>query len=52
MTRSELANRCGVCLRHLASIEAGANFTVALLLKIETIIGPIRIPPADMGEGR
>jgi transcriptional regulator with XRE-family HTH domain len=34
LTRAQLATRCGISLRHLASIEAGLNFSVAVFLAI------------------
>ncbi|MGH9422530.1 MAG: helix-turn-helix domain-containing protein [Thermoanaerobaculia bacterium] len=34
-TQRQLARRCGMCLRRLISIEAGANFSVALLVAID-----------------
>jgi len=33
-TQEELASRCGISLRHLISIEHGANFSVAILMVI------------------
>jgi transcriptional regulator with XRE-family HTH domain len=36
LSQAELARRCGVSLRHLVSIEHGANFSVALLVAIAT----------------
>lgn len=40
-TQEELALRCGISLRHLVSIEHGANFSVALLISITTELGEI-----------
>ena len=34
LTQKELARRSGVSLRHLAAIERGANFTVAVLFAL------------------
>lgn len=34
LTQAELASRCGISRRHLAGIEGGANFTVAVLAAI------------------
>lgn len=31
LTQAELASRCGISRRHLAAIEGGANFSVAVL---------------------
>ena len=33
-TQDELARRCGISRRHVAAIERGANFTVAVLVAI------------------
>jgi transcriptional regulator with XRE-family HTH domain len=33
-TQGELARRCGVSRRHVAAIERGANFTVAVLVAL------------------
>jgi len=41
MTQVEFAAYCGVSRRHLAAIEAGANFSVRLLVVIEAAIGPV-----------
>jgi transcriptional regulator with XRE-family HTH domain len=40
-TQTELALRCGISLRHLISIEHGANFSVALLIAIAAELGEI-----------
>ena len=34
LTQEELAQRCGVSRRHVAAIECGANFTVAVLVAL------------------
>jgi len=34
LSRAALAKRCGISLRHMASIEAGANFSIAIFLAI------------------
>lgn len=43
-TQEELAHRCGISRRHVAAIERGANFTVAVLVAIAgelTQIAPV-----------
>jgi transcriptional regulator with XRE-family HTH domain len=43
-TQEELANRCGISRRHVAGIERGGNFTVAVLVEIAselTQIAPV-----------
>jgi transcriptional regulator with XRE-family HTH domain len=34
LTRFALAKRCGISPRHLASIEAGSNFSIAVFIAI------------------
>jgi transcriptional regulator with XRE-family HTH domain len=34
LTRFALARRCGISPRHLASIEAGSNFSIAVFIEI------------------
>lgn len=34
LTQKELAQRCGLSLRHLLAIERGANFSVAVLVTL------------------
>ena len=36
LTQAELASRCGISRRHLAGIESGANFSVAVLGALAT----------------
>jgi DNA-binding XRE family transcriptional regulator len=47
-TQEELALRCGISLRHLISIEHGANFSVALLIAIAAELGEIAPMLADV----
>jgi len=39
LSRAELARRCGISRRHIAAIEAGANFSVAYLLALHSALG-------------
>jgi ribosome-binding protein aMBF1 (putative translation factor) len=47
LTQRALAQRCGISLRHLASIESGANFSVAALA---SIVGELPEVAAAIGE--
>jgi transcriptional regulator with XRE-family HTH domain len=41
LTQEGLAGACGICRRHLASIEAGANFSVAILFDLARVLPAI-----------
>ena len=61
LTQAGLAALCGMSRRHLADIEAGANFTVAILLDLARMLPEQVLPmgefvlirvPSQKAEGR
>ena len=44
LTQADLARRCGISRRHVAAIERGANFTVAVLVAIAAELPEIAPP--------
>jgi transcriptional regulator with XRE-family HTH domain len=47
LSQDEFAAACGISRRHLAAIEGGANFTVAVLLDIADNLPPTSALPLD-----
>jgi len=44
MSQERLARKAGTTRRHIVSIESGANFTVAILVRILRALPALRVP--------